>query len=115
MQEDGRLKKEQADYQDILARRRQEEKIRKEAEANELNLRKQEESLRQQEAIRRATIEHEMELRRKNDLARVEAEAVHQAKKEREKLNGVGSILQALREPLSVSENSTNLSLQEMP
>jgi len=84
MQEDGRLKKEQADYQDILARRRQEEKIRKEAEANELNLRKQEESLRQQEAIRRATIEHEMELRRKNDLARVEAEAVHQAKKERE-------------------------------
>jgi len=95
MQEDGRLKKEQADYQDILARRRQEEKIRKEAEANEMALRKQaeanemmlqkqEESLRQQEAIRRATIEHEMELRRKNDLARVEAEAVATAKKERE-------------------------------
>lgn len=82
--EEARIKKEQADYQDILARRRQEDKLKQEARSNEINLAKQEESVQRQESMRRATIDHEMKLRRENDVARAEAEAVARARAERE-------------------------------
>jgi len=82
--EEARIKKEQADYQDILARRRNEDKLQKEAQLNEQTLRRQEESVQKQEAMRKATIDHEMKLRRENDIARAEAEAIARAKAERE-------------------------------
>jgi len=84
MQQDARIKKEQADYQDILARRRHEDTIQQQKDMNDENLRRQEESVQKQEAMRRATLEHEMQLRRENDIARAEAEALARAKADRE-------------------------------
>jgi len=82
--EEARIKKEQADYQDILARRRYEDKLQQEAQVNEQNLKRQEESIARQEAMRKATIDHEMKLRHENDIKRAEAEAIARARAERE-------------------------------
>ncbi|KFV72338.1 ATPase family AAA domain-containing protein 3, partial [Dryobates pubescens] len=76
--------KQHQQYQDKLARQRYDEQMRQQQQANEENLRKQEESVQKQEAMRRATVEREMELRHKNEMLRVEAEARARAKAERE-------------------------------
>uniref|UniRef100_A0A914Z179 AAA+ ATPase domain-containing protein n=1 Tax=Panagrolaimus superbus TaxID=310955 RepID=A0A914Z179_9BILA len=73
-----------AEYQDQLARKRQEEELSMKARMQEEALRKQEESVRKQEALRKATIEHELQLRHKYDLERIEAEVKAKAKAARE-------------------------------
>lgn len=73
-----------ADYQDQLARKRQEEELAVKTRMHEENLRKQEESVKKQEAMRRSTIEHELALKHKYDLEKVEAETHARAKAARE-------------------------------
>ncbi|VDN50643.1 unnamed protein product [Dracunculus medinensis] len=73
-----------ADYQDQLARKRQEEELSMKARMQEESLRKQEESVKKQEAVRRATIEHELAVRHKYDLEKIEAEIHARAKADRE-------------------------------
>ncbi|CAK8672292.1 ATPase family AAA domain-containing protein 3A-like [Clavelina lepadiformis] len=84
LSQDAKIKKEQAEYQDILARRRYDDQLKQQAAMNEDNLRRQEESVQKQEAMRRSTLEHEMKLRRENEVARAEAEAIARAKADRE-------------------------------
>lgn len=76
-----------AEYQDQLARKRQEEEMTMKARLQEEQLRKQEESIKKQEAIRKATIEHELQLRHKLDLERIEADVKARAKAARENLD----------------------------
>ncbi len=47
---------ERADYQDQLARKRQEHELEAQAQMNAENLRKQEESVKRQEALRKGSI-----------------------------------------------------------
>lgn len=75
---------QRAEYQDQLARKRQEEELAAKARMHEETLRRQEESVRKQEALRKATIEHELQLRHKYDLERIEAEVRAKAKAARE-------------------------------
>uniref|UniRef100_H2Z981 AAA+ ATPase domain-containing protein n=1 Tax=Ciona savignyi TaxID=51511 RepID=H2Z981_CIOSA len=82
--QDAKIKKEQAEYQDLLARRRYDDQLKQQSLMNEDNLRRQEQSVEKQEAMRRATLEHEMKLRRDNEMARAEAEAIARAKADRE-------------------------------
>ncbi|XP_039271971.2 ATPase family AAA domain-containing protein 3-like [Styela clava] len=84
LQQDAKLKKEQAEYQDLLSRRRYDDQLKQQAARNEEDLRRQEQSVEKQEAMRRATLEHEMKLRRDNEIARAEAEALARAKADRE-------------------------------
>lgn len=84
LQQEAKLKKEQAEYQDLLSRRRYDDQLKQQSVMNEENLRRQEESVEKQEAMRRATLEHEMKLRRDNEVARAEAEALARAKADRE-------------------------------
>ncbi|KAI6198416.1 AAA domain-containing protein [Aphelenchoides fujianensis] len=76
--------KYRADYQDQLARKRQQDEMQMKAQLHQENLRKQEESVQKQEALRKATIEHELQLRHKYDLERIEAEVRAKAKAARE-------------------------------
>ena len=82
--EETKHAKARAEYQDQLARKRQEEELAMKARMQEESLRKQEESVKKQEALRKATIEHELELRHKYDLERIEAEVKAKAKAARE-------------------------------
>uniref|UniRef100_H2Z982 AAA+ ATPase domain-containing protein n=1 Tax=Ciona savignyi TaxID=51511 RepID=H2Z982_CIOSA len=98
--QDAKIKKEQAEYQDLLARRRYDDQLKQQSLMNEDNLRRQEQSVEKQEAMRRggqkyprntymlginkSTLEHEMKLRRDNEMARAEAEAIARAKADRE-------------------------------
>lgn len=82
--EETKQHQQRAQYQDQLARKRYEDQLLQQQKANEENLRKQEESVAKQEALRKATLEHEMELRKKNEMARVEAEMKAKAKVDRE-------------------------------
>nr|CAB3224064.1 ATPase family AAA domain-containing protein 3-like [Phallusia mammillata] len=84
LQQDAKIKQEQAEYQDILARRRYDDQLKQQSAMNEDNLKRQEESVQKQEAMRRATLEHEMKLRRDNEMARAEAEANARAKADRQ-------------------------------
>ena len=49
---------QQADYQDILARRRHEDTLQQQKDMNDENLRRQEESVQKQEAMRRGRKEY---------------------------------------------------------
>ncbi|XP_078486551.1 ATPase family AAA domain-containing protein 3-like isoform X2 [Ciona intestinalis] len=83
LSQDAKIKKEQAEYQDLLARRRYDDQLKQQSLMNEDNLRRQEQSVEKQESMRRATLEHEMKLRRDNEMARAEAEAIARAKADR--------------------------------
>ncbi|KAI6179304.1 hypothetical protein M3Y98_00596000 [Aphelenchoides besseyi] len=76
--------KARADYQDQLARKRQQDEMQMKAQLHQENLKKQEESVQKQEALRKATIEHELQLRHKYDLERIQAEVHAKAKAARE-------------------------------
>ncbi|XP_013774711.1 ATPase family AAA domain-containing protein 3-A-like [Limulus polyphemus] len=84
MAEETKQHQQRAQYQDQLARKRYDDQLLQQQRANEENLRRQEESVAKQEALRKATLEHEMELRKKNEMARVEAEMKAKAKVDRE-------------------------------
>merc|ERR1719383_1259060 len=84
LEEEAKVAKHKAEYQDQLARRRYEDQLVQNQRNQEEILKKQEESVAKQEAMRKATLEHEMELRSKADTKRIEAEMVAKAKIERE-------------------------------
>lgn len=84
MEEEAKMNKYNAEYQDKLARQRYEDQLIQQRRSQEENLKKQEESVAKQEAMRKQTLEHEMELRAKADMKRIEAETVARAKVERE-------------------------------
>ena len=84
LEEEAKIAKHKAEYQDQLARRRYEDQLVQQQRMNEENLKKQEDSVAKQEAMRKATLEHEMEVRAKADAKRIEAETVARAKVERE-------------------------------
>ncbi|CAK5011099.1 unnamed protein product [Meloidogyne enterolobii] len=82
--EETKHSRARADYQDQLARKRQEEDAAIKARLQEESLRRQEESIKKQEAMRKATIEHELSLRHKLDLERIETEVKAKTKSARE-------------------------------
>lgn len=82
--EETKHAKARAEYQDQLARKRQEDELAMKSRMQEESLRKQEESVKKQEALRKNTIEHELQLRHKFDLERIEAEVKAKAKAARE-------------------------------
>jgi ATPase family AAA domain-containing protein 3A/B len=84
LNEETKHARARAEYQDQLARKRQEEELQMKARMQEEALRKQEESVKKQEALRKSTIEHELQLRHKYDLERIEAEVKAKAKAARE-------------------------------
>ncbi|KAK4472549.1 hypothetical protein MN116_003791 [Schistosoma mekongi] len=84
LEEEAKIQKQRADYQDMLARKRQEDQIALQAKAQAENLRKQEESVQKQESMRRATIEFESDLRHKNEMKQIEAKIRGEAQVERE-------------------------------
>ncbi|VDO72746.1 unnamed protein product [Schistosoma margrebowiei] len=84
LEEEARIQKQRADYQDMLARKRQEDQIALQAKAQADNLKKQEESVQKQEAMRRATIEFESDLRHKNEMKQIEAKIRGEAEVERQ-------------------------------
>ncbi|KAH8853284.1 ATPase family AAA domain-containing protein 3-B [Schistosoma japonicum] len=84
LEEEAKIQKQRADYQDMLARKRQEDQIALQAKAQAENLRKQEESVQRQESMRRATIEFESDLRHKNEMKQIEAKIRGEAQVERE-------------------------------
>ncbi|VDD85632.1 unnamed protein product [Enterobius vermicularis] len=82
--EESKHARMRADYQDQLARKRQEEELASKARMQEEMLKKQEESVKKQEALRKATIEHELAVKHKYDLEKIEAETKAKAKAARE-------------------------------
>ncbi|CAH8450469.1 unnamed protein product [Dicrocoelium dendriticum] len=84
LEEEARIQKQRADYQDMLARKRQEDQLALQARMQEESLKKQEESVKRQEALRRSTIEFESELRHKNEMKQIEAKLRGEAQVERE-------------------------------
>ncbi|CAH8439418.1 unnamed protein product [Schistosoma turkestanicum] len=84
LEEEAKIQKQRADYQDMLARKRQEDQIALQAKAQAENLKKQEESVQKQEAMRRATIEFESDIRHKNEMKQIEAKIRGEAEVERE-------------------------------
>lgn len=53
LEEEARIQKHRVEYQDMLARKRQEDQMAQQARMHEESLRKQEESVQKQEALRR--------------------------------------------------------------
>ncbi|XP_065344979.1 ATPase family AAA domain-containing protein 3A homolog [Cloeon dipterum] len=104
MQEETKQHQMRAQYQDQLARKRNEDQLIQQSRANDENLRRQEESVAKQEAMRKATIEHEMELRHRNEMKRLEAELSTKAKIDRENQD---LTLEQIR--LKASENRTTV------
>ncbi|CAB3359998.1 Hypothetical predicted protein [Cloeon dipterum] len=104
MQEETKQHQMRAQYQDQLARKRNEDQLMQQSRANDENLRRQEESVAKQEAMRKATIEHEMELRHRNEMKRLEAELSTKAKIDRENQD---LTLEQIR--LKASENRTTV------
>ncbi|KAF8560892.1 hypothetical protein P879_03011 [Paragonimus westermani] len=84
LEEEARIQKQRADYQDMLARKRQEDQLALQARMQDESLKKQEESVKKQEAMRRSTIEFEAELRHKNEMKQIEAKIRGEAQVERE-------------------------------
>jgi len=74
-------------YKDKLERKRNEDNLRQQLEANRYladeNRQKEEESVARQEAIRRKTVEYEAELRQGTEIAKVRAEAEGRIAQER--------------------------------
>ncbi|PAV63701.1 hypothetical protein WR25_07809 [Diploscapter pachys] len=84
LNEETKHARSRAEYQDQLARKRQEEELASKARLQEDQLRKQEESVKRQEDLRKATIEHELSLKHKYELEKIEAQTKAQAKAARE-------------------------------
>lgn len=84
MAEETKLRNQQSQYQDQLARKRSEDERRQQQAMNDENMRKQEESIKRQEAMRKATVEHEMELRHQNEMRQLAAKMEAKGKIERE-------------------------------
>ncbi|KER25210.1 hypothetical protein T265_07312 [Opisthorchis viverrini] len=84
MEDEARIQKQRADYQDMLARKRQEDQLALQNRMQDEALKKQEESVKKQEAMRRSTIEYEAELRHKNEMKQIEAKLRGEAQVERE-------------------------------
>ncbi|KAM3185878.1 hypothetical protein ACTXT7_005502 [Hymenolepis weldensis] len=84
LEEESRIQKHRVEYQDMLARKRQEDQLAQQARMHEETLRKQEESVQKQEALRRQTIEYEANLRHQNELKQIEARLRGEAQIERE-------------------------------
>ncbi|VUZ52568.1 unnamed protein product [Hymenolepis diminuta] len=84
LEEESRIQKHRVEYQDMLARKRQEDQLAQQARMHEETLRKQEESVQKQEALRRQTIEYEANLRHQNELKQIEARLRGEAQVERE-------------------------------
>ncbi|CAL8107550.1 unnamed protein product [Calicophoron daubneyi] len=84
LEEEAKIQKQRADYQDMLARKRQEDQLALQARMQEETLKKQEDSVKKQEAMRRSTIEYEAELRHKNEMKQIEAKIRGEAQVERE-------------------------------
>merc|ERR1712038_1662405 len=78
------IRKEEAKFQDSLARRRDEDKAARDKQTQAEINKAQEESIHKQEQLRRETLMKEMGLRRENDLAKAEAEAKFKAKYDKE-------------------------------
>merc|ERR1712226_1842744 len=78
------IRKEEAKFQDSLARRRDEDKAQRDKQTQADILKAQEESIQKQESLRRETLVKEMEMRRENDMAKAEAEAKFKAKYDKE-------------------------------
>lgn len=53
LEEEAKIQKHRVEYQDMLARKRQEDQLAQQARMHEETLRKQEESVQKQEALRR--------------------------------------------------------------
>ncbi|XP_040575109.1 ATPase family AAA domain-containing protein 3-B [Lepeophtheirus salmonis] len=84
LQEEAKIAKHKAEYQDQLARQRHEDQLIRQQRLKEENLRKEEESVAKQEAMRKATLEHEMEMRAKADQKRIASEMDARGKMERD-------------------------------
>ncbi|VDM33713.1 unnamed protein product [Hydatigera taeniaeformis] len=84
LEEEAKIQKHRVEYQDMLARKRQEDQMAQQARMHEETLRKQEESVQKQESIRRQTIEYEANLRHQNELKQIEARLRGEAQIERE-------------------------------
>nr|CDS27523.1 ATPase family AAA domain containing protein [Hymenolepis microstoma] len=84
LEEEARIQKHRVEYQDMLARKRQEDQLAQQARMHEETLRKQEESVQKQEALRRQTIEYESNLRHQNELKQIEFRLRGEAQVERE-------------------------------
>uniref|UniRef100_A0A8R1HUK4 AAA domain-containing protein n=1 Tax=Caenorhabditis japonica TaxID=281687 RepID=A0A8R1HUK4_CAEJA len=82
--EETKHARSRADYQDQLARKRNEEELAMKARMQEESLRKQEESVKKQELLRKQTIEHELALKHKYELEKIDAETKARAKAARE-------------------------------
>jgi ATPase family AAA domain-containing protein 3A/B len=78
------IRKEEAKFQDSLARRRDEDKAQRDKQTQAEILKAQEDSINKQEQLRRETLMKEMELRRENDMAKAEAEAKFKAQYDKE-------------------------------
>ncbi|KAL5961391.1 ATPase family AAA domain-containing protein 3 [Taenia solium] len=83
LEEEAKIQKHRVDYQDMLARKRQDDQMAQ-TRMHEETLRKQEESVQKQEAMRRQTIEYEANLRHQNELKQIEARLRGEAQIERE-------------------------------
>eukprot|EP00108_Taenia_solium_P001713 TsM_000767300 transcript=TsM_000767300 gene=TsM_000767300 len=84
LEEEAKIQKHRVDYQDMLARKRQDDQMAQQTRMHEETLRKQEESVQKQEAMRRQTIEYEANLRHQNELKQIEARLRGEAQIERE-------------------------------
>jgi len=78
------IRKEEAKFQDSLARRRDEDKAQRDKQTQAEILKAQEDSIQKQESLRRETLVKEMEMRRENDMAKAEAEAKFKAQYDKE-------------------------------
>ncbi|CDI98555.1 ATPase family AAA domain containing protein [Echinococcus multilocularis] len=84
LDEEAKIQKHRVEYQDMLARKRQDDQMAQQTRMHEETLRKQEESVQKQETMRRQTIEYEANLRHQNELKQIEARLRGEAKIERE-------------------------------
>ncbi|OWF44069.1 ATPase family AAA domain-containing protein 3-B-like [Mizuhopecten yessoensis] len=84
MAEESKYHKSKAEYEDRLARQRYTDQLGQQAKQEEDMRAKNEASIAKQEKLRKATMDYEYELRRKNDMARVQAEMKGKAKADRE-------------------------------
>ncbi|GBG34886.1 ATPase family AAA domain-containing protein 3 [Hondaea fermentalgiana] len=83
LQQDHKLKQEQAYYQDQLARKRHQDELNAQRAMKEQQLKREEEFQLRVEGMKRQTAEYEAKLRKDTERARVEAEMAGKADQER--------------------------------
>lgn len=84
MAEQSKYHKSKAEYEDRLARQRYSDQLAQQARQEEEMRAKNEASIAKQEQMKKSTMDYEYDLRRKNDMARVEAEIKGKAKADRQ-------------------------------